>query len=50
MTNETESASEPCGGVCCNCGYGGAAETPCPYRDDDSHCEHWWDGTDHDEE
>jgi len=31
-------------GVCCNCGYHGQEETPCPEREDGTHCEHWWDG------
>lgn len=38
---------EPKMGRCCNCGdeppYG-TEETPCPKREDDIHCEHWWDG------
>ncbi len=31
-------------GVCCACGYDGEEETPCPKREDGTHCEHWWDG------
>lgn len=31
-------------GVCCACGYTDPDETPCPARDDGTHCVHWWDG------
>lgn len=30
-------------GLCCKCGYSGVEETPCP-KDEDGHCQHWWDG------
>lgn len=30
-------------GTCCQCGYSGTEETPCPERDD-GHCDHWLDG------
>ena len=35
---------KPVAGRCCGCGYTGEDETPCPKRDDESHCAHWWDG------
>lgn len=35
-------------GVCCDCGYDGQEETPCPKRDDRTHCVHWWDGDEED--
>jgi len=35
---------EPKNGKCCNCGYEGTEETPCPEREDQTHCVHWWDG------
>lgn len=31
-------------GRCCSCGYDGEVETPCLKREDETHCEHWWDG------
>lgn len=34
----------PLEGVCCQCAYAGEEETPCPKRDDETHCNHWWDG------
>lgn len=37
-------AAAPREGVCCSCGYDGEEETDCPKREDDTHCEHWWDG------
>ncbi|VVB53304.1 Uncharacterised protein [uncultured archaeon] len=37
---------KPVNGVCCSCGYKGKKETPCKVREDDTHCEHWWDGPD----
>lgn len=30
-------------GVCCRCGYDKVPETDCP-KDEDGHCQHWWDG------
>lgn len=33
-------------GACCSCGYDGEEETPCGAREDETHCEHWWDGPD----
>jgi hypothetical protein len=33
-------------GKCCSCGYDGEDETPCPKREDGTHCDHWWDGPD----
>lgn len=38
-----EPAPEP--GECCDCGYAGEDESPCPKREDGIHCEHWWDGS-----
>lgn len=37
-------------GVCCACGYDGDEETPCPNRDDATHCVHWWEADDDDDE
>ena len=31
-------------GTCCACFYDGVKETPCPKREDRTHCEHWWEG------
>ena len=31
-------------GKCCSCGYEKSKETPCPKRDDKTHCVLWWDG------
>jgi hypothetical protein len=39
----------PTGGRCCSCGYDGEAETPCEKREDETHCDHWWDGPDDEE-
>ena len=36
----------PTRGACCACGYGASDETPCPAREDGTHCNHWWDGPD----
>ncbi len=33
-------------GVCCSCGYDKEEETPYMEREDNTHCEHWWDGPD----
>lgn len=41
---------DPTPGVCCSCGYNGYEETPCPKRDDECHCVHWWDGDGTEEE
>lgn len=38
----------PKDGTCCSCGdtgeYNDGEETPCPAREDKTHCVHWWDG------
>lgn len=39
-------SQKPVNGTCCSCSYRGAEETPCEARDDHTHCEHWWDGPD----
>lgn len=33
---------DPSPGVCCGCGYVGVDDTPCPAREDGTHCDHWW--------
>lgn len=40
-------------GRCCSCGhdsskYKNAEDQHCLSRDDETHCEHWWDGTEDD--
>jgi len=32
-------------GTCCSCGYSGQEETECLNREDKTHCECWWEGT-----
>ena len=39
----------PINGICCSCGYSGEEETKCPDREDQTHCYHWWDGPDKEE-
>lgn len=31
-------------GTCCACGNSEPEETPCPKREDRTHCNCWWDG------
>jgi len=40
----------PKDGRCCDCGYHGQEETECPKREDKTHCVHWWDGSNTQEE
>lgn len=42
-------SQKPVNGTCCSCSYAGAEETPCEAREDRTHCEHWWDGSDGDQ-
>ncbi len=35
--------AKPTDGTCCSCGYTGSEETPCKEREDETHCNHWWD-------
>lgn len=44
------SEPDPVSGQCCSCGYAGKMETLCGEREDESHCEHWWDGADDDDD
>jgi hypothetical protein len=37
---------EPRNGRCCSCGYDGDEEGTCGKRADETHCVHWWEGTD----
>lgn len=47
---QAEEKATGIGGKCCSCGYEGKEETPCPKREDKTHCEHWWDGNQEDQE
>ena len=47
---EAEENATGIGGKCCSCGYEGKTETPCTVREDQTHCEHWWDGSEEDQE
>jgi len=40
--------NEPINGKCCSCGDTGPEETACPKRKDETHCNHWWEGSDDD--
>jgi SAM-dependent methyltransferase len=37
--------AEPVDGTCCDCKNSSAEETPCTAREDEIHCNHWWEGT-----
>jgi len=40
------SEPKPENGKCCSCGYEGVEETECAPREDKTHCVHWWEGKD----
>ena len=46
MYAEQRTQAKPVNGTCCSCGDSAPEETPCPKREEGTHCMHWWDGPD----
>lgn len=48
LINPKPKKPKPKDGKCCTCGYEGdgpeGADTPCPKSEDETHCEHYWNG------